>query len=137
LKHKLLSVSLVSLVILVVFVAMVSFELLRNKDPYPSGLFFGVTADGNITATKTLIDRVKGITNLLIINNPDVIRNETSLNEVCHYAYEAGQSFLFLWLTRLIGSITMTRLNGFQNQKKSMETVFWGFIFMMNKVEIN
>lgn len=72
---------------------MVSFELLRNKDLYPSDLFIGVTADGNVTATKTLIDRVKGITNLLIINNPDVIRNETSLNEVCHYAYEAGQSF--------------------------------------------
>jgi hypothetical protein len=53
----------------------------------------GVTADGNVTATKKLIDRVKGLTNLVIINNPDVIRNVTSLNEVCHYAKGAGQSF--------------------------------------------
>jgi len=77
----------------VIVAAMVDLEPLKNKDAYPSDLFMGVTADGNVTATKTLIDRVKGITNLLIINNPDVIRNETSLNEVCHYAREAGQSF--------------------------------------------
>jgi hypothetical protein len=59
----------------------------------PENFFLGVTADGNVTATKKLIDRVEGLTNLLIINNPDVVRNVTSLNEVCNYAKGAGQSF--------------------------------------------
>jgi hypothetical protein len=93
LKKKLLAIALVSSIISVIFVALVSFEPLKNKEVYTSDLFIGVTADGNVTTTKRLIDRVKGITNLLIINNPDVIRNKTSLNEVCHYAYDAGQSF--------------------------------------------
>jgi len=59
----------------------------------PPDVYVGVTADGNVTATKILIDKTKDFTNLLIINNPDVIRNETSLKEVCDYAERAGLSF--------------------------------------------
>jgi hypothetical protein len=76
-----------------VFVASLVFIFCINTESDPVDFFLGVTADGNVTATKKLIDRVEGLTNLVIINNPDVIRNVTSLNEVCHYAKEAGQSF--------------------------------------------
>lgn len=92
-KHKLLMLALSATVILVIILAIVYSEPLNNRNPYPNDFYVGVTADGNVTATKTLIDEIKDFTNLVIINNPDVIRNETSLNEVCNYAQEAGQSF--------------------------------------------
>jgi hypothetical protein len=71
----------------------VVFESPKTGDSFSGDFFVGVTADGNVTATKALIDRVKGFTNMVVINNPDVIRDETSLNEVCSYAQKAGQSF--------------------------------------------
>lgn len=92
-KHKLLIIALSATVISVIILAIVYNEPLKNRNPYPNDFYVGVTADGNVTATKTLIDEIKDFTNLVIINNPDVIRNETSLNEVCNYAREAGQSF--------------------------------------------
>jgi len=93
LKHKLLIIALSATVISVIILAIVYNEPLKNRNAYPNDFYVGVTADGNVTATKTLIDEIKDFTNLVIINNPDVIRNETSLNEVCNYAREAGQSF--------------------------------------------
>ena len=63
------------------------------QQSYPTGVYVGVTADGNVTATKALIHRTRDFANLIIINNPDVIRNETSLTEVCEYAKRAGLSF--------------------------------------------
>jgi hypothetical protein len=93
LKHKTLLLTLAILLILVVSLSMVHIEFLKTDEPNLSDIYIGVTADGNIEATKSLIDKIKGFTNLLIINNPDVIRNETLLNEVCDYAQNAGQSF--------------------------------------------
>lgn len=92
-KHKILLVALVALLISVVPLSMFYDRFSKSEGSYPSDLYVGVTADGNVTATKTLIDKVKGFTNLLIINNPDVIKNRASLNEVCDYAQEAGQFF--------------------------------------------
>jgi hypothetical protein len=80
-------------VISFVLFSIIYFEFPKTKDPYPSDLYVGVTADGNVTTTKALIDKIKGFTNLVIINNPDVIRNKTSLNEICNYAQNADQSF--------------------------------------------
>jgi hypothetical protein len=40
-----------------------------------------------------LIDKVKDVTNLVVINTPDVIKNKTTLLEVCDYASESGLSF--------------------------------------------
>jgi hypothetical protein len=80
--------------LLCVFATSILFiDCIRSPETDPADFYFGVTADGNVAATKTLIDKVEGVTNMLIFNNPDVIRNEASLNEVCHYAQEAGQSF--------------------------------------------
>jgi len=65
----------------------------NGQDSYPEDLYVGVTADGNVTVTKRLIDKVKDFTNLIIILNPEVIKNKTSLNEVCNYAKQADLSF--------------------------------------------
>ena len=92
-KNEILVLALATLLISVVPLSMVYFENSKTESSYPRDFYVGVTADGNVTATKSLIDKVKGFTNLLIFNNPDVIRNEASLNEVCNYAQEAGLSF--------------------------------------------
>lgn len=65
----------------------------KNMDTYPEGLFVGITADGNVTNTKSLIDKVKGLINFVIINNPDVIKNKFSLTQICEYVKNSGLSF--------------------------------------------
>ena len=64
--------------------------------------FFGVTFGGNTTSeAKLLIDKVKGYTNLFIVDNWDVAMDETLLTEICEYAVNANLnvivyfSFLF------------------------------------------
>jgi hypothetical protein len=53
--------------------------------------FFGVTFGGNTTSgAKILIDKVKGYTNLFVVDNWDVGMNETLLTEICDYAVAAG-----------------------------------------------
>ena len=57
--------------------------------------YFGVTFGGNSTSeAKTLIDKVKGYTNLFVIDNWDVAMNETILTEICQYAYDANLYFM-------------------------------------------
>ena len=73
-------------------------------------VFFGVTFGGNSTdEAKRLIDRVKGYTNLLIVDNWDITMHEEPLNEICDYAVNAGLSiivyfnFIFINATRYTG----------------------------------
>ena len=55
--------------------------------------FFGVTYGSNTTwEAKLLIDKVKGYTNLFIIDSWDISTNETALNDICQYAVNAGLS---------------------------------------------
>ena len=57
--------------------------------------FFGVSFGGNTTSqAKLLIDKVKGYTNLFIINSWEVSKNETALNEICEYAVDAELNFM-------------------------------------------
>ncbi|PVX23091.1 MAG: hypothetical protein CW716_12940, partial [Candidatus Bathyarchaeum sp.] len=68
-----------------------------NNEPEVSeeDFFFGVSFGGNTSSqAKQLIDKVKGYTNLFLINSWDVTTNETALNEVCEYASEAGLDFM-------------------------------------------
>ncbi len=61
-----------------------------NRDFY-----FGVSFGGNTTEqAKLLIDKVKGYTNYLLINNWDISTNETALNEICDYAAQANLHFM-------------------------------------------
>ncbi len=57
--------------------------------------FFGVMHGSNSTAeAKLVIDKIKDYTNLFILGSWDINMNETSLNEVCNYAIEAGLSII-------------------------------------------
>ena len=73
--------------------------------------FYGVSFGGNTTSEgKLLIDKVKGYTNLFVVDNWDIAMNETALNEICQYAYDANLyfmvyfSFVFFTSTQLNGS---------------------------------
>jgi len=56
-----------------------------------SNCFFGVTFGGNTASeAKLLIDKVKGYTNLFVVDNWDVALNETALNEICEVAVDAN-----------------------------------------------
>jgi hypothetical protein len=57
--------------------------------------FFGVSFGGNTTSqAKLLIDKVKGYTNLFIINSWEISTNETALDEICEYAVDAKMNFM-------------------------------------------
>ncbi len=57
--------------------------------------FFGVSFGGNTTRqAKDLIDKVKGYSNLFIINSWQTSINETALNEICEYAVDANLNFM-------------------------------------------
>ncbi|MCW4018601.1 MAG: hypothetical protein NWF00_08005 [Candidatus Bathyarchaeota archaeon] len=84
----LLSASLVSVV------SFGLFEKPASAEPLPEDFFLGVTADGNVTETKLLIDKVKDYTNMIAFTNLAVTENLTRLEEVTDYAYGNGLSFL-------------------------------------------
>ncbi len=82
-------------VIIVVILVFASAELLlpylnRDDEEQQSrtdGFHVGVSFGGNTTAqAKVLIDRVKNFTNLFVVQSGPVSTNETSLNEIVHYA---------------------------------------------------
>jgi hypothetical protein len=66
-----------------------------NRAAKEDTLFFGVTF-GLDTAdeAKLLTDKVKGYTNLFIVDSWTISGNETALNEVCDYAAKAGLKFI-------------------------------------------
>jgi len=92
-NYKLILTTIALLIIVSPILPITFLNTHQNQETYPKGLYIGLTADGNTTATKTLIDKVKSFTNFLIINNPEVIRDQNSLEEVCNYAKKAGLSF--------------------------------------------
>jgi hypothetical protein len=60
--------------------------------------YVGVSFCGNKTAeAKLLIDRIKGYTNLLVLQSGPISENETATNEICDYAVDAGLSFIMFF----------------------------------------
>jgi len=59
--------------------------------------FFGVSYGGKtVSHAKLLVDKVKGYTNLFVVNSWEICgaSNETLLDEVCDYAIDAGLSVM-------------------------------------------
>src|SRR4030066_2462603 len=67
----------------------------NNAPPSNEELFFGVTFGGKTTdEAKLLIDKVKGYTNLFVVDSWDISLNETALDEICEYATNADLSII-------------------------------------------
>ena len=93
-NNKLLSIVLAATILVASYLALLAtYHSAETADTYPDDLYFGVTADGNVTLAKRIIDKVKGYTNLIVILNPDIVKNRTAIEEVCDYAQKAGLSF--------------------------------------------
>jgi hypothetical protein len=91
------SALVLTLVALVIFgVSLPVYLFCSNKsETVEEQFFFGVTYGSNTTwEAKLLIDKVKGYTNLFIIDSWDISTNETSLNEISQYAVNAGLSVI-------------------------------------------
>jgi hypothetical protein len=71
-------------------VGVASWGLSENADSptaLPEGFFLGVTASGNVSETKLLIDKVNGYTNMIVFSNLEVTENLTRLEEVADYVF--------------------------------------------------
>lgn len=90
-RNSILAIAIVALLILSIFFAVENFLLPKNRAGTQSGFYLGVECGyNNVTLCKELINKVKDYTNLFIVGSTDIVKNATSLNEVCDYAYQEG-----------------------------------------------
>jgi hypothetical protein len=86
------------LVIILVSVGLSYAAVYYTQEPSARDEFFFGVSFGQQTAAeaKAMIDKVKNYTNFFLINNWDIVAQETNetLNEVCDYAAEAGLKFI-------------------------------------------
>jgi hypothetical protein len=98
------------------------------KDGFSSPKFFvGVTANGNVTETKNLIDRTKGLINLIVIQNTDTMKDKTRLVEVCDYAYNAGLSFFVYMYDPMRGGFNYDPIGWAPEAKEKYGHSFLGY----------
>ncbi len=81
-----------ALLISVLIVPIAVLTLGSSRKSFPDDFYLGITAGGDVTDTKRLIDKTKDFTNLLIITNPDITANKTQLEETMEYACKADLS---------------------------------------------
>ena len=97
---KLWIVLIVVLLISSILLPVAYVEYQNQSAVQTTGVYFGVTFGGNTTSqAKVLINKVKGYTNLFIVDsfNLDTLNetvNGTSLTEVCNYAVSQGLSVI-------------------------------------------
>ena len=119
---------IISVVLLVLGLLVSSFLFVFNeKKDYPGSTFVGVTANGDVAQTKTLIDKVKDLSNLVVINNPEVIRNKTSLLEVCDYASNAGLSFFVFMVHPTVWNFDYNPVTWIMEAKARYANLFLGY----------
>lgn len=83
----------------------------NNIEEIDREFFVGVTFGSNTAKeAKLLIDKVKGYTNLFVVDSWDISTNETAMTEICEYAFNANLNvmvyfdFIYYNVTRDIGT---------------------------------
>jgi hypothetical protein len=107
-----------------------------DAPPKPE-FFFGVTFGGNTTdEAKVLIDKVKGYTNLFVVDNWDVTMHEEPLTEICDYAVKSNLyimvyfNFVFLDNPNYTDLFEEYELNPFHTRWLSTARERWGDKFL-------
>src|SRR3990170_2999145 len=86
---------LIALLVSALCLPIVYFHYKIRDEASKENLFFGVSFGLNTTSeAKLLIDKVKGYTNLFVINSWQISINETALNEICEYAVDAKMNII-------------------------------------------
>lgn len=86
---------LLALLISAVYLPVVHVYYQTENEASSEEFFFGVSFGGNTASeAKLLIDRVKGYTNLFVVNSWDISTNEADLNEICEYAANANMHII-------------------------------------------
>ena len=89
---------LIAVLLSTLFLAIEMFII--NEQPSVPEFFVGVEfAYNNVDDCKDLIDKVKNYTNLFVVDTLEITLNETRLNEVCDYVYDAGLFFLVFFIS--------------------------------------
>jgi hypothetical protein len=90
---KVLIVSAILIIIALFAVLFIGFDFLRTAGN--TQVYVGVTYCGDsVSEGKLLIDRVKGYTNLFVLQSGSLQRDYASVNELGDYAVSSGLSFL-------------------------------------------
>lgn len=92
--RKALALLVIILILVSTTAFVVHYSLLgENKEAKP--FYVGVTYCGNSTEeAKTLIDRVKGYTNLFVLQSGSLQKFPDEINEICDYAVSSGMYFI-------------------------------------------
>jgi hypothetical protein len=93
-KHAAIVFALLSIILSASLVVAVWNRPSPSEQGDAPRFYFGVTASGNVTQTKILIDKVKDFTNLIVFTNLEFTKNQTSLIEMADYAASKGLNFL-------------------------------------------
>ena len=89
------SILLIVLLVSVVCLSIVYFHYRIGNEDSEKDFFFGVSFGLNTTReAKLLVDKVKGYTNLFVVNSWKTSTNETALNKICEYAVNDKLHFM-------------------------------------------
>jgi hypothetical protein len=102
---KLSAMLLISILIISVSLPLIYIYYRTRDATVTDEFYFGVSFGQNTAAeAKLLIDKVKGYTNMFLINSWNITTNETALTEVSDYAVKANLKFMvfFDYISRII-----------------------------------
>jgi hypothetical protein len=114
-------------IILALLISQVALEPVKKNIPFPAGFHVGVTANGNVTETKSLIDTTMGVINFIVIDNRDTMKNKTRLVEVSDYAYNAGLSFFVYMEDPMRGGFNYDPIGWAAEAKEKYGNSFLGY----------